>query len=93
MRKMRARRRAEAQATEPVSADWVPPVRADGDTDAGLLVEWAEASLVVPVGLRQGKPFRLGDWQKAWLSDALADVPLAAPLRPPQPNPNLDHDR
>ena len=48
------------------------PVLVDPDADAGLVVaEWAESTLKVPTGPLRGQPFKIADWQRRFLSDAL----------------------
>ena len=74
MRRMRTRRRADRNAkrlskTKPTKMP-ANPVRA--------LVAWADARLIVPSGLRQGKRWEYLDWQKSFLADTFReDVILA----------------
>ena len=78
---MRRRRAAEKQSRpEPVA-----PVSVCTDV-ADDIVRWAESTLVVPSGLLAGQPFRIEQWQRAFLRDALADGVREASLCCPRKN-------
>ncbi len=78
---MRKRRAAE-KATRPVA---VPPVSACTEV-ADDIAEWAESTLVVPVGLLAGQPFQIEGWQREWLRDALRDGVREAAMSCPRKN-------
>ena len=49
------------------------PAGAPSGVDAGAVVAaWAADNLLVPTGPLRGQPYVLGDWQRDWLSAALA---------------------
>ena len=63
-REYRAKRKAARQPA--------PPVLASPGADAGdVVARWAEATLIVPSGPLRGQPFKIADWQRAYLCDAL----------------------
>ena len=65
MREYRAKRKADNSSPS--------PVRAPANSDSGAVVaQWAESSLLVPTGPLRGQPYKLDDWQREWLSAALA---------------------
>ena len=65
---MKGYRRRKKESTLPPL-----PARAPSGVDAGAVVAaWAEDCLLVPTGPLRGQPYVLGDWQREWLSAALA---------------------
>ena len=42
------------------------------------LVQWADARLIVPSGLRQGKRWEYLDWQKSFLADTFREAVILA---------------
>ena len=65
MKRYRAARRKALAPVLPVSQQ-VSQVDA-----ADVLIEWAEATLIVPTGPLRGQPFKIADWQRGFLSAAL----------------------
>ena len=61
------RKRAADRESRPVAT---APVSVCTDT-ADDISQWAESTLIVPVGLLAGKSFVIEDWQKNFLRDAL----------------------
>ena len=76
------RKRAAEKATRPVA---VAPVSVCTDT-ADDIARWASETLIVPVGLLAGQPFRIEDWQRDFLRDALQTGVREAALCCPRKN-------
>ena len=66
MRAYRARRKAAAMPAP------LPPSTSP-DNPAQALIEWAEATLIVPTGPLRGQPFRIPEWQRRYVREALAE--------------------
>ena len=49
-----------------------PPLPDPPLDPAAALVEWAEETLIVPAGLLAGEPFHIPEWQRAFLTRAMA---------------------
>ena len=74
-----------AQVAELTAAPELPDL-ADLDLSdpAGVIADWCAKVLTVPTGLLAGQPFRLQDWQVAWLRAALGPGIREAALTTPQ---------
>ena len=46
-------------------------VRPDGNA-GDVVADWAESRLTIPTGPLRGQPFKIADWQRQFLVDALA---------------------
>ena len=66
MRRHRAAER-EKKLAAPRPPEW------SGPPDLDATVEWIENVLKVPNGPLAGRPFRVEEWQRAWLEGAFAD--------------------
>lgn len=66
-RERKRRERAEAKRQRQTASP-LPPDAPLGD----VVADWAESTLVVPTGPLRGQPFRIADWQRLFLVDALA---------------------
>lgn len=71
VRRFRERRRAERATAAAVAlqAKLHAPATAAPATAA---LDWIEQNLVVPAGPLRGKPFKLGGWQRSFITDAMA---------------------
>ena len=65
MRERRAAARAGAAVAVTASARPADP--------ADAFIAWAESALVVPTGPLRGQPFRIPEWQREYVWEALAD--------------------
>ena len=74
-----------AQVAELTAAPELPDL-ADLDLSdpAGVIADWCAKVLTVPTGLLAGEPFRLQDWQVAWLRAALGPGIREAALATPR---------
>ena len=66
-RQRQRRAAAKAAGTTPL-----PPAAMSGLPVGAIVGDWAEANLKVPTGPLRGQPFRVPDWQRDWLSGAMA---------------------
>ena len=68
-RELMRKRRAAAKAGAAVAVSPSAPA----SNPALAFVEWAESTLIVPTGPKRGQPFRIPEWQREYVRQALAD--------------------
>ena len=68
-RDYRARKKAEAERRAGDVLAFEPP---DGAVDPDVVCDWITGALKVPTGPLTASPFRVPDWQRDWLREALA---------------------
>ena len=64
-----ARYRAKVAASAPAPLPPSVPVNDAAET----FFSWAESTLIVPTGPMRGQPFRIPEWQREYVREALAD--------------------